>query len=283
MVSIWGHKMTTTVPPGRRAWKCPICQRDFAVKASAADPDVCPDCRKARMNSTRKWTCWACGKEYEILASDPEPAICEQCRAESQNKSQLAATGIDRIEVIVGPGHLELGFAHQAHYDRAKELLLPGEEIELAITGRVHEASGTANGSFGLLQTETVKGGHWHMHYLIVTDRRVILWGRGLLRSSTDAFEFKEIRSVELQKGILSAAIRLNVGRLENFAHVNKQQAERAVTLIRQKIADCGLRKAAASHRSDLATQLQQLAALKEAGTLSDEEFAAAKARLLKG
>ena len=40
---------------------------------------------------------------------------------------------------------------------------------------------------------------------------------------------------------------------------------------------------AAAPAGDDLTAQLQQLAALKEQGILSDEEFAAAKAKLLGG
>ncbi|MBX3450610.1 MAG: SHOCT domain-containing protein [Planctomycetaceae bacterium] len=175
-------------------------------------------------------------------------------------------------------------FSDAKHANQAKALLLEGEVMLAVATGTVHEKSERSNGSFGMLQTDTNKGGLFHTHYLIVTDRRVILWARGMLRQSTDAFFHDEIRSVEVQKSILTAAIVFNIGRVECFGSVQKDLADKLVSFLRQHIATGREAKAQPQTPTvsvDIVSQLERLAALKSSGVLSDEEFLAAKQKLI--
>jgi hypothetical protein len=87
------------------------------------------------------------------------------------------------------------------------------------------------------LETGKLKGDLFAKHYLIATDHRIILWGRWMLRSSSDAFTYRHVRSVELQQGILLSSIVFNVGSTENFTEVQKGDARRIVKLIRQRMA----------------------------------------------
>ena len=163
------------------------------------------------------------------------------------------------------------------------ELFLPGERIMAMIPGQVREGADRAGGKFKFTSSSN-KGSTFTNHYCIVTDRRVILWARGLLSGSTDAFDLADVRSVELQTGVMLAALVFNVGRLECFANVRKGEAKRVCEIVRGMIgraARGGAGDAGGGGGADMAGQLKQLADLHAAGALSAEEFEAAKRRVL--
>ena len=167
-----------------------------------------------------------------------------------------------------------------------REVLLSEETIEAIIAGEVREFSDKSHGGMSFFSTgETRKGGAFKTHLMVVTDHRVVLWGRGTFRSTLDSFEFQDIRSVELQKGVLLAAIVLNVGKTENFALVQKKDAEFVCNLVRSKIAAS---RSAASEGptgvvadTDLVGQLERLAGLHAQGQISAEQFETMKQKLI--
>ncbi|MCA9026214.1 MAG: SHOCT domain-containing protein [Planctomycetaceae bacterium] len=169
----------------------------------------------------------------------------------------------------------------------SNELFESGEVLLAAITGQVREASDKSHGGFSLANASNLKGGMFSKHYLLFTDRRVILWGRGTLRSTNDSFDFDAIRSVEIQVGILLASIVFNVGRTENFANVQKADAKHVVTLIREQLAKRRKTPTSPPHNSadqqkdDPIDQIRRLAELRDSGAISDEEFVTLKQKLI--
>jgi hypothetical protein len=185
------------------------------------------------------------------------------------------------------------------------DVLIPGETIEGVVRGQVREfvvqSSGKSKGKIfdsGIVQTTFhgtssskavgKKGGAFKTHLLVVTDHRVVLWGRGTFQSSLNAFEIRDIQSVELQKSLFGgAAIMFNIGgKDECFANVNKLDAKFMSELIRSKITDCQSATTAGPTsvvaNSDPVDQLERLAALHEQGMISAEEFATMKQKLLQ-
>jgi hypothetical protein len=73
-------------------------------------------------------------------------------------------------------------------------------------------------------------------HYLLITDRRVIFWGSGLVSGSVDAFAYSDISSVDAHRGLLFGDIVLNVkGAKQKFRSMRKGDVQIAVKLIREK------------------------------------------------
>jgi hypothetical protein len=170
------------------------------------------------------------------------------------------------------------------HIAQAKESLLSGEVMEAIVTGRVKEVSTRTKGRFSF-DPDSDKGGSFLKNYLIVTNQRVILWARGAFSKSTDAFEFSNIKSVEVQKGIMFGAIVLNIyGKTENFAQMNKKEAEHIADLIRKKVRHANQasqpQTATAAPPSAL-EQIEKLSELHQRGIITDAEFAEQKKKLL--
>ncbi len=124
--------------------------------------------------------------------------------------------------------------------------------------------------------------------YLIVTDRRVIFWGRGLMSDSSDAFLLADIASVEGEQGLLLGEITLNVaGAKERCANIPKADVPIATEMIRKQINQArtnarGLPQSAAPPMTEsIPDQIRTLADLKNSGILTAEEFEAKKKDLL--
>src|SRR5262249_20959724 len=121
--------------------------------------------------------------------------------------------------------------------------------------------------------------------YLIVTNHRVILWARGVFKSSRDAFEFEDIKSVEHQQGMFYGGIVLNIhGKNENFTEMDKEEAIVIAEMIRKKVHKARARmspEAAPARAADPATQIEKLAALRDKGLITQREFELKKRKLL--
>ena len=170
-----------------------------------------------------EFSCPGCGKTLETkLSSQGKCGQCPSCGTKTTAPSPYLGKRV-KIE------HLE---------SASDELFLKGEQVLAAVTGQVREAPDKNHGGFSLVSTDTTKGDSWHRHYLIATDRRVLLWGRGYLRSSLDTLNYSSVRSVEVQNGFTFSAIVLNVGRTEHFTNVSKNEALEISKIIREKIAD---------------------------------------------
>jgi hypothetical protein len=149
--------------------------------------------------------------------------------------------------------------------------------LEAIVRGRVKEPSTEA----GVLDISTNRGGDILTHYLIVTDRRVLIWARGAFQSSLAAYRFEDIRGVEHHKGAPHGAVVLNVrGKAECFAEMDQGEAELVGNLIRKKVSET--RKAARAparpatqgqEAPDPVARLRKLKSLLKRGLITQAEF----------
>ena len=167
------------------------------------------------------------------------------------------------------------------------EVVNDGETIQAIVSGKVREMAPRRDGRHTFGDVDTIKGG-LRKHYLIVTDSRVIFWARGFISSSTDAFDYEDIKSVEMQKALLTGSIVLNIyGKTEHFTDINKPEVPIIVGLIRNNIKIAKNKNHEAENTNqekteiDIVSQIERLASLKDKGILSEEEFTAMKQKLL--
>jgi hypothetical protein len=120
--------------------------------------------------------------------------------------------------------------------------------------------------------------------FVIVTDKRLFLWDRGYFSRPSDAFDFAEITNVKVNEGPLFASLAFNVhGRTDHFDRMDADDARRVAEIIKGKMSDTRPTSAPPTPTSatDIASQLEKLAALLEKGLLTKEEFQEQKRKLL--
>jgi hypothetical protein len=226
------------------------------------------------------------GEQKLVASHTGGPSPEAECEEDARDEGEAApGRSARQRQANIGKGTM-WGHISEAHVCQAEnELLLEDEIMEAMVKGRVKEGSKKADGFFNIVTGhETDKGGSILKHYLIVTDRRVIFWARGVFKSSTDAFEFEDIKSVEQQKGMIYGGIVLNIhGKKENFTEMHKDEAEYIAGLIRHKVylAKERPRSAPTLTGTDPAAQIEKLAGLLEKGLISRREFEEKKQKLL--
>lgn len=157
-----------------------------------------------------------------------------------------------------------------------------GQLEQLGVNGLIRGTMGTE--LLGLAQTlmarEPILGvavGEWQgkKAILAVTAQRVIFANRGAVGGNTLAIALEKIKEVEFTAGMLRGAIMINGARLEKAGLV--QAFMDALNQVR-----AGGAQVAPAGGGDIAGELGRLAALRDTGVLTAEEFAAAKAKVLR-
>ena len=126
---------------------------------------------------------------------------------------------------------------------------------------------------------------------IIVTDKKLILRNPSALglRQKLEYYSYDNIVDVKLERGVLSAALEINVpGSFEDARvdAISKDEAEQILRIMQEGIRKLrgkaeGEQKQNSSDSSSIADELAKLAQLKEQGILSEEEFQEQKQRLL--
>lgn len=123
---------------------------------------------------------------------------------------------------------------------------------------------------------------------LALTDRRLLFIVDGAFNKSSEDFPLSKVSSVGWNSGMALGTITIFAsGNKAEIKNVHKGNGKEFVDLVRPRLADkpeAGATPAAPQQQAapvDLADQLMKLAALRDQGILSDEEFAAQKAKLL--
>lgn len=124
------------------------------------------------------------------------------------------------------------------------------------------------------------------MMTLRVYDDRIECTQPGLVGGgSTDAIRYEQIAHVLINRGLRwsELAVQTTGGGGFGIAGLNKGDADTAKTLIEERIARSRSQAhpAPVSAAPTMAEQIAQLAALRDSGALTEEEFTASKARLL--
>lgn len=160
--------------------------------------------------------------------------------------------------------------------EQAKVHLEPGEEIRGAVQG-TYETK--------IMGSDTVRAG-----ILVATDRRVVFYAKKLTGYDLESFPYRNISSFEQGKNIMGHNITFFAS--GNRVHVkwiptDKDLADLTVVVkaaMNAKDAPAPAPAPAAPASApapDVMTQLKQLGELRDAGVLTDDEFAAKKAELL--
>lgn len=140
------------------------------------------------------------------------------------------------------------------------EHLAPGEDVSAV-------APGTFGGSIGLL---------------VLTDRRILFVLETITKRTMEDFPLRAITSVTSKSGIINATVSIMTGGARaEITSVYKDDAKAFVDLARDAVATYGSAPAPAAAAPSTADELVKLAGLRDQGVLTDEEFTAAKARLL--
>lgn len=157
---------------------------------------------------------------------EPRPRQCPHCGA------NLVATP-DEVRAMPIATNAYIGKqVVDSHVDKVVREMLSADEFLLGI---FHGQAMSAE-SYGI--TGRYKGGLSLHDYLIVTNKRVIMWARGLLSGSTDGFHYEDIVSVEEARGLLWGEIVLNVrGAKERMRSMVREDVPKAAQLIREQIA----------------------------------------------
>lgn len=160
--------------------------------------------------------------------------------------------------------------AYDKHLAQIEKNLQPGEEVvdslSATVTTTPTSTSGTNSGA------------------LVATNKRLIWSGGFMFQSDSRSFPWQQISTIDFQSGMLLSHITVTgasaLGRwLVAKVPKTQQFVETANSLVHQIHAPAAAPAPASAPST--ADELAKLAQLRQQGILTDEEFAAAKARLL--
>lgn len=132
-----------------------------------------------------------------------------------------------------------------------------------------------------------------HSGLLVATTRRVMFVAEGVINHSFEDFPYDRVTSVRTNRGMMLAKIVIHsAGTPRVIENMNKGEAETLAAVIRERIeahshttghpVQAGPVRPPPPPTASLATQLRELAELRDAGVLTHDEFDEQKARLLR-
>ena len=146
-------------------------------------------------------------------------------------------------------------------------MLEPGEEVKAHVFGTQCDPPTSKSGK--------VAGA------LAVTDRRFLFVGKSIASKKVHGIPLDTVTSVELNKGAMFSHVQVTLaGSYENFL-VKYKEAEQFVQVAQSALASAHSGGTQVPAVASMADEIAKLADMHQQGLLSDEEFTAAKARLL--
>jgi hypothetical protein len=155
---------------------------------------------------------------------------------------------------------------------RLPDLVEPGEELVTAASGRYEDRNGL----------------------LAITDRRILFVDDGFVRKRVEEFHYNRVSSIQWKSGMLSSMLTIvTSGNKATIKDVMpKERAQEIAGYVSKRISGDITRPAAPAVAAPAPAeapagpspieQLKQLGELRDAGVLTDGEFEAKKAELLK-
>ncbi|MDP9418939.1 MAG: PH domain-containing protein, partial [Actinomycetota bacterium] len=119
----------------------------------------------------------------------------------------------------------------------------------------------------------------------VLTDRRLLFVQDGVMSKKSEDFPIDKVSSVQWSSGLILGAITIFAsGNKTEIKNVNKDDGKEIVDAVRARLSTSTAEPAAAAStlQPDIIGQIRQLGELREAGVLSQEEFEAKKAELLR-
>jgi hypothetical protein len=164
---------------------------------------------------------------------------------------------------------MNIAFGGRRELRKLTEHLWPDEQVSEMTTGRF-------GGGTGLI---------------VLTDRRLLFVKEGWVGKKSTDFPIEKVSSIEFSSSLLLGKVVVHAsGNRSEIDQVNKQDGKRIVDNIRARLSQPPPQPAAApavAGQSDASTapdpveQIKKLAELRDAGVVTEEEFAAKKAQLL--
>lgn len=120
---------------------------------------------------------------------------------------------------------------------------------------------------------------------IVLTDRRLLFVQDGVMSKRSEDFPLDKVSSVQWGSGLMLGAITIFAsGNKTEIKNVNKDDGKEIVDRVRGRLTAPKPEPptAAGAAQPDIIGQIKQLAGLKDAGVLSQDEFEAKKAELLR-
>ena len=117
----------------------------------------------------------------------------------------------------------------------------------------------------------------------LATEKRVVFFAKKLMGYDMESFPLSKVSAIEMSKGLMGKSINMKMsGNDAKLKWVNKGDPEGVVSYVREHMGETSTRQSAPQAAADdIPAQIQKLASLKDAGILTEEEFATKKAELL--
>ena len=127
-----------------------------------------------------------------------------------------------------------------------------------------------------VLGSETIRNG-----IFIVTEKRVVFFAKKLMGYDLESFPLTKISAIEMSKGFMGKSINMKMsGNTASMKWIQKGEPDKLVAYVREHMGEKAPAPAAHSG-DDIPAQIQKLAALRDQGILTEEEFTSKKAELL--
>ncbi len=136
-------------------------------------------------------------------------------------------------------------------------------------------------GIFHCMIVRSGGGRGWTQHdYLIITDKRVIVWGRGLFSKNVETFNYEKITNVQAHQGLLLGEIEFNVfGTKERFKNMARTDVLIAKKMIEEGISEQQSRSSTVVLSPE--ERLEKLVQMLEKNMITKKEFEQQKKRIL--
>ncbi len=152
------------------------------------------------------------------------------------------------------------GFGKPNELKIIPDMLLPGEELQS------YAKAVSEDNRFGMLA---------------LTNKRLLFVANGLSGSKTEDFSFDKIASIDCTTPPLigySEVIVQSYGGFSSYKNVPKKEAAQIVSTVREYIHNSKTKSKAAGDKYE---QLEKIAALKNSGVLTEDEFQIEKKKIL--
>lgn len=202
--------------------------------------------------------------QARIEKVDEKPAELARSRQEAMEAKMSAMLGDERPDIVSAAARMGWRMGGRRELKKLASHLHDGETVRFI-------AQGTYDGAQGIL---------------VLTDVRLLFLFHGLTSQSKEDFPLRLISSVQTKSGFVTGELRVFVsGNSSSISGIVKGDLEPLADAVRQGIAaphsivETPPKPALAA--DDPYESLRKLASLRDAGVLSEEEFAAKKEELL--
>ena len=161
--------------------------------------------------------------------------------------------------------------------------IMAGYNSNLSAVGQhLDEGENIIESCFGAYETKIMGSDSVRNGVFLVTEKRVVFFGKKLMGYDMESFPLSKVSAIEMSKGLMGKSIAMKMsGNDAKMKWIQKGNPEGVVNYVRENMGEKVAAPVASTGSDDIPAQIQKLASLKDAGILTEEEFATKKAELL--